>query len=452
MNRVIIAICLLTSVANAFVARVPAGSTDQYVPYRAVDATDKETGEPGLTSFAATYAINGGTGTAMTTPTTVEMTGMTEDGLYWLLIDEAAMTTLTAGDDNHTLTINITHASMDPRIITVDVYRPKATEGQTIGVTAGAIDTVVSNNDMLTAGEVVTSWGSEYDANLITLSEIGVKVQEDMDANSILPELVWEDPNAGSGTAPTTEQIRQEIDSNSVELAAIKAYIDTEVAAAVAAATAAQTAAEKIDTNTELRTLLYGSDTPGATAAALATAQADLDNPGQYKADVTDMATLTALAAHDANMDTATGSLATSAALATAQADLDNPSQYKADVTDMATLTALAAHDANMETATSALGSSDFDPNVTPVQVSSTSRSDIADDVVTAINSDTIDGQTKATMDEVYKSLFTGKSSTSVNTSALQRTTIYYAADGTTPVITFVSSTKNGERISTTIH
>ena len=47
-----------------------------------------------------------------------------------------------------------------------------------------------------------------------------------------------------------------------------------------------------------------------ATSAALATAQADLDNPDQYKADIS--------------------GLATAAALATAQADLDNPNQYKA--------------------------------------------------------------------------------------------------------------------------
>ncbi len=38
-------------------------------------------------------------------------------------------------------------------------------------------------------------------------------------------------------------------------------------------AASAKTAAEKIDTNTELRTLIFGSDTAGATAAALATVQ-----------------------------------------------------------------------------------------------------------------------------------------------------------------------------------
>ncbi len=61
-----------------------------------------------------------------------------------------------------------------------------------------------------------------------------------------------------------------------------------------------------------------------ATAAALAThdskldaAQADLDNPAQYRADVS--------------------GLATAAALAAAQADLDAPDQYKADVSALAT-------------------------------------------------------------------------------------------------------------------
>jgi len=162
-------------------------------------------------------------------------------------------------------------------------------------------------------------------------------------------------------------------DVNSVELAAIKAYVDdleTRLSAARAgyldalnghiaqtgdsyalangasgfvaikgdtASVLADTGA--MDTSTELRTLLYGSDTPGATAAAQTTAQNDLDI-------ITGASGVNLLAATQASIDaiegdtgelqtnqgnwlTATG-FATSIALATAQADLDDPNQYKA--------------------------------------------------------------------------------------------------------------------------
>jgi len=50
------------------------------------------------------------------------------------------------------------------------------------------------------------------------------------------------------------------------------AATETALTTASGYASDAKTAAEKIDTNTELRTLLYGSDTAGATATALSTA------------------------------------------------------------------------------------------------------------------------------------------------------------------------------------
>jgi len=69
------------------------------------------------------------------------------------------------------------------------------------------------------------------------------------------------------------------------------------------------------------------------------TAQIDLDNPDQYKANVS--------------------GLATSVALATAQADLDNPSQYKADVSnlDIAVSSRLASSDITLTTGKVTVGS-----------------------------------------------------------------------------------------------
>jgi len=72
----------------------------------------------------------------------------------------------------------------------------------------------------------------------------------------------------------------EKIDTNS-ELRTLLYGSDTAGATATALSTAsgyasdAKTAAEKIDTNTELRTLLYGSDTAGATAANQSTIIAD---------------------------------------------------------------------------------------------------------------------------------------------------------------------------------
>jgi hypothetical protein len=66
-----------------------------------------------------------------------------------------------------------------------------------------------------------------------------------------------------------------------------------------------------------------GSDTLDSLSDQLDVVQADLDNPDQYKADVSGLAT-------------GSDSTAILDALAVAQADLDNPDQYKADVSALA--------------------------------------------------------------------------------------------------------------------
>jgi hypothetical protein len=98
----------------------------------------------------------------------------------------------------------------------------------------------------------------------------------------------------------------------------------------------------------------YKADVSGlATASALATTQADLDNPDQYKAtgfsthSVSDI--VTAMQAVSDDFKANVSGLATAAALATAQNDLDNPSQYKADVSGLATASALATTQADLD-------------------------------------------------------------------------------------------------------
>ena len=72
---------------------------------------------------------------------------------------------------------------------------------------------------------------------------------------------------------------------------------------------------------------------------ALTTIQADLDNPDQYKADVTNLDATISSRAPSGEYDTQLGASerASATALATAQTDLDNPAQYKADVSDLPT-------------------------------------------------------------------------------------------------------------------
>lgn len=123
--------------------RIKQGTTDHYVYFVAVDPTDLKTREQSLSSFTVYYSINGGTSTAMTTPTVNETDTTNMPGVYELLIDESGMTTLAAGDDTSELVLHITQASMAPVTRTIEIYREETTAGNTLDVTAtgaGGID------------------------------------------------------------------------------------------------------------------------------------------------------------------------------------------------------------------------------------------------------------------------------------------------------------------------
>jgi len=68
---------------------------------------------------------------------------------------------------------------------------------------------------------------------------------------------------------------------------------------------------------------------------AIAALQTDLDNPAQYRADLTGLAEQATLLIVAGYLDTEITAIIN--AIATAQADLDNPAQYKADVSALAT-------------------------------------------------------------------------------------------------------------------
>ena len=115
--------------------RIPSGVTDQVIYFVAVDSTDLETRETGLTSFTVYRDRNGGGATAMTTPTVTEVDATNMPGVYKLLCDEDM--TIGAGNDSEEMAYHITQASMAPVTRTIEIYRRTVTSGDTLDITAG---------------------------------------------------------------------------------------------------------------------------------------------------------------------------------------------------------------------------------------------------------------------------------------------------------------------------
>jgi len=165
MRRLIL-LLILTLATTASAHKIPAGSTDQYIYFVAVDSTDFHTRETGLSSFTVYYSIDSGAGTAMTTPTVAETDASNMPGVYDLLIDEAGMTTLVAGEDTHELTVHITHAGMDPVTRAVTIYRTKITEGQTVDAANGGIDVeTIRGAAPDSASDIVNEWETQSQAD-----------------------------------------------------------------------------------------------------------------------------------------------------------------------------------------------------------------------------------------------------------------------------------------------
>lgn len=136
--------------------RIPSGVTDQYIYFVAVDSTDFTTRETGLSSFTVYRSRNGGAAAAMTTPTINETDATNMPGVYELLLDEDM--TIDSGDDSQEMVFHITHAGMHPVTRTIEIYRPKITAGNTLGV---ASDGDVSGNvDGNVVGSVASVTGA----------------------------------------------------------------------------------------------------------------------------------------------------------------------------------------------------------------------------------------------------------------------------------------------------
>ena len=132
--------------------RIPSGTTDQYIYFVAVDSTDFTTRETGLSSFTVYRSRDGAAAAAMTSPTINEVDSSNMPGVYELLLDEDM--TIGSGNDSEEMVFHITHAGMAPVTRTIELYRPKITVGETIGVSSGAVSnvttvaTTTTNTDM----------------------------------------------------------------------------------------------------------------------------------------------------------------------------------------------------------------------------------------------------------------------------------------------------------------
>jgi len=169
--------------------RIPSGVTDQYIYFVALDATDLKTRETGLSSFTVYRSRNGGAAAAYTTPTINETDSTNMPGVYELLLDEDM--TIDSGDDSQEVCLHITHSGMAPVTRTFELYRPKATAGETLTVSSGTGNAQVKG----------------IDANQITASSIAADAITAAKLASDVADEIWAktctEPTAVVAASPT---------------------------------------------------------------------------------------------------------------------------------------------------------------------------------------------------------------------------------------------------------
>ena len=209
--------------------RIPSGVTDQYIYFVAVDATDFSSRETGLSSFTVYRSRNGGASAVMTTPTINETDTTNMPGVYELLLDEDM--TIGAGNDSEEMVFHITHAGMAPVTRTIELYRPKITAGNTLGVasdgdllevntlTGHTVQTGDSFARIGAAGASLTAvpWNAAWDAEVESevtdaLNVYDPPTKAELDAGfaalndptaATIADAVWDEALSGHQTAGT---------------------------------------------------------------------------------------------------------------------------------------------------------------------------------------------------------------------------------------------------------
>lgn len=167
--------------------KIASGTTDQVIYFVCVDSTDYVSRETGKTSgdFTVYRSRNGGAATAMTTPTIAEISASNAPGVYSLLLDED--TTIAAGNETEEMVFHITASGVAPITRTIELYRPKITEGYTLGVnSSGHVSRVVLNDTTTTNTDMVDVSSLATAANLATVDTVvdGIKAVTDNLPNS----------------------------------------------------------------------------------------------------------------------------------------------------------------------------------------------------------------------------------------------------------------------------
>lgn len=165
--------------------RIPSGVTDQVVYFMAVDSTDFSTPETGLTTFTVYRSRNGAAAAAMTTPTVTEVDATNMAGVYKLLLDEDM--TIDAGDDSQEMVFYITHAGMAPVVRTIELYRPKITVGNTLGVASDGdlleVNTLTGHTAQTgdSYARLGAPAGASVSADIATVDTVVDGIQTDLD-------------------------------------------------------------------------------------------------------------------------------------------------------------------------------------------------------------------------------------------------------------------------------
>jgi len=191
--------------------RIPSGVTDQVLHFIAVDSTDFQTRETGLTSFTVYRSREGGASTVMTTPTITELSSANMPGVYTLLLDEDM--TIGAGNDSEAMVFHITQASMAPVTGEIELYRPKITIGNTLTSSAGG---TCSANVIAVSGDTTAADNLElqYDGTGITgdsfpatQQQVGSLSTGSSGLSTIASDFVLTTGTVSSGTVTSTEEL-----------------------------------------------------------------------------------------------------------------------------------------------------------------------------------------------------------------------------------------------------
>jgi hypothetical protein len=239
--------------------RIPSGTTDQYMSFIGLDDSDGVSLLTGLSTFTVYRTRNGGTRTAMTTPTITEK----GNGSYVLLMDEDM--TIDSGDDSQEMLFEIQAVSMQTVFRSVEIYRSIVSSGQTLGVSggnlSGAVPSVTGAVGSVTGnvgGNVTGSVGSvtgNVGGNVVgSVASVGALTTGN------IADAVWDESKVGHQVANSYGNELQNVESNST---GISNKLGTPAGASVSvdiAAIKSDSAAILVDT-AEMQPLLPASGT-----------------------------------------------------------------------------------------------------------------------------------------------------------------------------------------------